>query len=226
MLLVLCLDFFIMPKFYGRQRGFYRKRKQSAMQLARKALRKIPRPRLKFKHTQSIASTNNSWSVVLLNGIAVGDTASLRDGSTIAMDSFEFRVSWKTAAAVGAFGAVRQVVVYDRQPNGVSPVTSSIFVVNNSTTSPTLPTSDKRYIILYDQLFDLNEWAANSSVSSERTFTRKFSVRGLKSQYSADTGVIAAIQTGSLHYLHLSDRATNVPVHQFNGILRFHSTEN
>ena len=213
-----------MVKYYRRRRS---RRPKSALQAVRALARRVPRKRLKFTN-QLIAETsaNNSWSFMLINAVSQGDLDSQRDGDSIVMQNLHMHCKWTTSAAIDATASCRMMVVYDRQPNGAAFVTADLMEVNNSIIAHTDPKYDKRFSVLYDKLFSLNEYAANTAVTSDRAFSSWISIKGRKTQYSGAGGTIAEISTGSLYFIYLSDRAASPPLVTAGFQLKYYSSQN
>ena len=215
-----------MPTSFRRRRRGGGRRKKSTRQLALLALRRAGRARLKFTNALTSVSFNNTWNQLLLNGIATGDEDFQRDGDSIRMETLMLRMKTSTNAAVDASTTCRYVVVYDRQANGLLLETNNLFLTDNSIISPRDPKFDRRYKVLYDRTFTVNEYTANATTSNDRYFAKMISLRGLGTQYEFTGAAETAISSGSLWFIFLSDRSTNVPFVEVNTMLRWRSTQN
>ncbi len=215
-----------MPTRFRRRRRGGGRRKKSTRQLALLALRRAGRARLKFTNALTSVTFNNTWNQLLLNGIALGDADTQRDGDSIRMETLMIRVKTSTNAAVDASTTCRYVVVYDRQANGSILDTNKMFITDNSIISPRDPALDRRYKVLWDRTFTVNEYTANATTSNDRYFSKMIRLRSMRAQYEFDGAAETALSSGSLWFLFLSDRSTNVPFLEVSTMLRWRSTQN
>lgn len=210
-----------------RKRYSYRRRsrkKMSAMAVAKKALRQN-RPRMKYALSNFVLTNMTEiWTTALVNGIATGDTESLRDGDKIKIHALEIRFRIRADAAASNSAAVRYVVFYDRQTNGANPVPTVLFESNAQTTMTNIA-STQRFRILLDRSMRLENFTGNATVGQH--FTRTHFLRWkapLHTQYALTINTIAAINTGGLFFAWIGDRTAEYPQIEANFKLHFTSS--
>lgn len=155
----------------------------------------------------AITTTTTGWTPPgasnLLNGIAQGSSETSRVGRKITMRSL--LVNWTFGPAITVQGSAncRLTVVYDKQPNGLIPVTTDIFHVDSHLTPMLLANSD-RFTVLH------NEWVQNPNVNIGGTtiaqMSGSFYVKMLlETMYSGTGATILNINSGALYLLCSSD---------------------
>lgn len=191
-----------------------RSSKKTTAQAVRALARRIPRPRVRqvfVKDQQVVLAT---WTPgEFLNPIAQGDDDDQRTSDSIAMKSLEIKFDFTTAAAIDSAAIIRYIIILDKQTNGVVANTATIFNTDNSTVSSYdnvfVP---RRYKILADQTFSMNEFAANASVVSKKTVRRKFHYKsGLKIRYKGTAAGVGNVMSGSVLLYFITDNVANQP---------------
>ena len=187
----------------------------------------IDRPRLKvLQSNQGSATFNNVWTFKLLNGIAIGDNNLQRDGDSIVMHSVRMRMRFTTSAATGSSFLGRVLILYDKQPNGAVPAVTDLFVLSQEETSSFKIAFDKRFIILYDRMFQVGEYAANSTVNAHKVLDVTIPLAKRKSQYETDGNGVSDISTGALYAMWFTNRSDQLPSLSGSWDLRWHSSQN
>lgn len=191
--------------------------------------------------TQNLLST--TAVVTLLNGIAEGSSFFNRIGRRITMKSIcvEGHIVNSGVESGDALDYIRILLVYDRQPNGAVPSLADVITnVNQAGTGETNPfgfpnyTNLDRFRILRDYrlgMFDTGNAAglteANSAVVNQTEPTQRIkffvNLKDAETRYGLTTGVIGAINSGSLLLVMAgSQAAADAPYSfRFNARLRY-----
>lgn len=172
---------------------------------------------VEFKHLENVNSATSSTTaaLILLNGMAPGDTGETRDGQSIRMKSVLMRgtilVNPSATATVH-----RTMLFLDTQPNGAAPGIGDILDTATNVLSPINISNGSRFKILKD-LFHNVDVAANPIITFQ-----KFVKLGFHTKYNAGTaGTIADITTNALYILHMSSEATNTATFNYYFRSRF-----
>lgn len=160
---------------------------------------------------------------LLLNGLAQGTNEGQRVGQQIIMQNFDMRIAYRTVDATIGDNLMRIVLFYDDN-NGESPDfqqmmnsgvtgTMPVSTFNIESTNEGVPKgfqSEKRYTILYDKVFRVNN-TGGASDQPEAGYTRiSFSLRK-KVQYTA-SGVTDADILQNAFWLAAWSNTTNVVI--------------
>jgi len=177
--------------------------------------RRMPAHRVRQKQfNTTIGLSGSIWSTAfLVNGVAQGDDDNQRTSDSIGIKSLEWRFAFTSATAIDAASSIRYIFVLDKQSNGNNATTGTIFATDDRLTS----TYDnvyvpKRYRVLHDETFSLNEFAANTAVTAKRAIVRKKRYkRPLKIRYKNVNAVIGDIMSGSITLFMIADNVPNPP---------------
>lgn len=153
-------------------------------------------------HTNYGASTTAVFT--LLNGIAVGDDITNRDGRRVHLKSLFIRGFVGPEDSNTTFQLARLLVVYDKQANGGTPVTTD--VLNTATaTAPMNLNNRERFKVILDRQYvmghyDVASAAPAAPIAASPTCHSVYLWKPLREDtiYNTTTGVISAIATGSL----------------------------
>jgi len=164
-----------------------------------------PREELKYVDTaQADYQTGTAGSITLLNGIAVGDDNTTRDGRQATMRSVHIRgfVASSGALAPNLPGLARVMVVWDNCPNGVLPAVLDIVSAATATSFP-LINNQERFTILRDMEIPLDYVnVAATTTLVPRTFPVDLYVKlASVSQFNGTGATIASLQNGALYLL-------------------------
>lgn len=124
------------------------------------------------------------------NLIVTGDTALDRTGRKVLMKSFYLRYSFASSAAANAT-QVRILVVYDKQTNGTLPAITDVVTVNDALALNNLNNS-QRFVTICDHISPMTPFV---TANSNGVIFKKLN---LEAMYSASTGAITDIATGSI----------------------------
>jgi len=153
----------------------------------------------KYNDTAATYHYHSTPQLVLLNGLAPGNSASQRVGMKVSIRSVEIRMAPHATTTNGEENTIRCMIVLDRQSNGVAPTAITDILQTNSVTSPRSLTQRKRFKIIWDRLFAIGA-ATNSGTAQTRTIDKyiKFK-RPIVAEYNAGVaGTIADISANSL----------------------------
>lgn len=136
-----------------------------------------------------------TWSAAqLLNGLALGTSASTRIGRKIVMKSLLLRYRWQLAATSVGGSPCRILVVYDKQANVAAPAITDILFSDTFTSANNLSNRD-RFVTLSDHLTDPVSTGNDFAVSDVI-----YKNLNLESLFNAGTaGDITDITTGSVY---------------------------
>lgn len=188
------------------------------------------RPELKYVDLAGTnVGTTATWSVVLLNGLALGTDITARIGRKCCMKSILFRINHfnsLTASANYSNGiSGRCALVYDAQPNsGSTPSGLTIFVANTPQTPNNLDNRD-RFKIIADWTWQINAFVltAGSALSTgnpqnvPRVIYRRLNHDMIFSGVGATQGDIS---TGAMYLVYISDAAGGAQL-DFHSRIRF-----
>lgn len=131
---------------------------------------------------------------ILLNGLATGTDASSRIGRKITMKSLYVRWSSLFVAGAGGGGAIRILVVYDKQANAAAPAITDILLANDFNSPNNLSNRD-RFVTLADYVTEQLSTASN--LADCGVFHKTLNLETMFNAGSA--GTIADITSGSIY---------------------------
>ncbi len=145
----------------------------------------------------------NTATLVLLNGLNLGTTATTRTGQSIkAVDlQYTFVLACNTAATNSY---LRVIIFRDESPNAAAPTASNLLNSGGNFLSPRNVAYNERFHVFYDQLYGVCVNGPSNKVES--------GIKGLGFHTifnTGDTGLIADITKNSLYVLFLSNETTN-----------------
>lgn len=172
---------------------------------------------------------DTTGKVQLINGLVVGANAFQRIGRKISLLSVRMTgyIQWAQAGTTPSTEYLRVALVYDKQPDGVSPTWAQVFTTvdsggtatSTSTAQPNLDNKD-RFIILRDMRYKADFVTANAGgppliqpsaqTECKWVFDEFIRLKGIPTQYSAtsNTGTVSDVQTGGLFVLTLGSSAS------------------
>lgn len=177
---------------------------------------------LKFKdvliNTTMLSNAAPPATVILLNGMAQGDTRNTREGDLVRATSVQFKLEVRTNNLELGAVAYRILLVWDKQANGVAPTVANVLdnsVITLITTSPyNMDNVPNRFKILYDKSFsvppqvvedfDVATGQTNSYMIVVKTLSKKIPINKKTNYGLANAGDITDISTGSLYLYCLS----------------------
>lgn len=160
-----------------------------------------------FLNGTSLSSTP---VLTLLNGLAIGDGVSNREGNQVSATSIQFR-AFLTQAATAVDGDVvwRHIILFDSQTNGAVMSAGDILdltVITTPTIGPYKREYQKRFKILHDKCGVLSAGtvdptAATTEILAPRRYLKdKISLnRLIKYRNAQDVGTVADIASNSLY---------------------------
>jgi len=154
----------------------------------------------------------------LLNGAAQGAEAVQRIGRKFIMESLYIRAHCRLAATSTQGGAIRMLVVYDKQSNATAPAVTDILLVDHFLSTNNLSNRD-RFVVLADKIFPVittgGDFAATMEVYKRINLETMFN--------SGSTGGIGDITSGGVYILFAQSGgiATAGPVVDWRSRIRF-----
>lgn len=179
---------------------------------------------LNFLDTTINGAYDNGSSVILVNGMVQGTTASTRLGRKISVKSVQLRHT-VTAGTAGGTGNAKWALVYDRQTNGVAPTWQDVYdnstaLGSNSTQAMRNMSNAERFTVLHEEFFDITGNATVPTDDTQRTFSY-FRKCNLVTQYNAGVaGSVADIVSGGLFFMVCGSNAAGTAAPSSSGFLR------
>jgi len=131
---------------------------------------------------------------ILLNGLATGTDASSRIGRKVTLKSLYVRWSSIFVAGAGGGGAIRILVVYDKQANAAAPSITDILLANDFNSPNNLSNRD-RFVTLTDFVSD--QLSSGANLADCGVFHKTLNLETMFNAGSA--GTIADITSGSVY---------------------------
>lgn len=175
-------------------------------------------------HFNDVAITgdvNSTPVVTLLNGIAVGKDATQRVGDVVLMHDCLIRLQITNEAALNdRLTPMRLILVYDLQTNGAALTTTD--VLDAVTLESQINWDNKeRFIILHDEIFDLNTWGGPVTTANAYhwVWNRVFQIDEI-CYYKGGTAAIGDIARGSLYLIYFGPDAAAAGDYDVTGTSR------
>ncbi len=210
-----------MPRYSKRKSTSYSgyDKASRALSMAAKALAvaKLTKSLLNVERKESsFASSvapNTTGSILMLNGTAQGLDKDDRVGNSVRWTSILTRVRVEIHASATASQA-RVIFIWDKQSNGALPAVTDVLQAANTLSS--LNTDfGKRFRVLSDQMYNV------SITGNQLQYKKVFRKLSLRTEFGTTAGTIAAINSGTIFLLVISDEATNAPTVFHNTKLRY-----
>lgn len=213
-----------MPKFY-RRRKYSRKRKMGRWGIYKAAgsqmwkdikwLKSVVNVERKYTDVSATTTASSTPTLVLLNGLSLGDTATTRDGVSVKANSSFLNVFFSINASATTT-MVRVMLLLDTQPNATAATASEVLQSSGSVISPINITNGKRFKIMMDKKKSM------SINGTEIVRFKEFRKLGFHTRYNtANNGTIADISTNAFYLLFMSDQATNTAAISYWHRMRF-----
>lgn len=160
---------------------------------------------------------SNAGVVLYLSGIVQGDTATSRDGDSIRSKSLFHRCEFLTTAGTPA--VVRCLVFVDTQNAGALPAVTDV-LQTASRLSPLSMTNSKRFIVLQDELIDLNNPVTAAGMYKTMKFYKK---TDFHIKYRDTTSSVTGANNNGIFCLYISNIAAGAttPSVSFSNRIRF-----
>jgi len=189
-------------------------------------------PEKKFKDVSASATSPETGTFYLLNGLSLGTSVTTRIGQKVVLKSIHVKIALNGApfsqTPTVAANRQRVMLIWDNQPNTQTPTISDI--LEDATAGIGIVSSQftgyiSRFRILWDERVDLtNLTAANAPTINITAYREKFLKTNLMVSYSdTNNGDIQDIITGALFLLVIgaSGTAANYGSHQYFARLRY-----
>jgi len=178
------------------------------------ALRSLINVEEKYIDVLQTLTTSGAWQILLLNGVTTGNTSVTRNGQSIKLTGWEFRLFLTINVVNTSPQSVRVVVFLDKQTNATAPTATDVY--------PAFATSFRvvgfltRFHILYERWLVLtpsNVSGLIDSVSREMNQHIYFN--------TGTAGTVADITSNSIYIMAFSDAGANFPTLITNSRLTF-----
>lgn len=162
--------------------------------------------------TSATYACDTTGTVTLLNGVAIGDDFTDRDGRRTTMKSLFIRGTVYPIDETTEPTLARIIVVYDRQSNGAAPVFADLLTVTTSVAHLNLNNRSRFQIIADEQFFigkvttTATQTYAGSPTGHSVNIFRKLN---LETQFSGTGATVASIATGSIYMFTVGNQAVN-----------------
>lgn len=181
----------------------------------RKPKGSIPR-RKELKFVDVAAATyvgDTTGTITLLNGIAVGDDFTTRDGRQVTIKSVQVRGRVGPVDAGMVFNKSRLLLVWDNAANGAAATIADVLNAASSQSFP-LVNNANRFTILVDRPFTIGGFDTTATQAYSMApachdieiYKRIDSV----TQYSGTGATIASVQNGALYMITIGDVAAGL----------------
>lgn len=159
----------------------------------------------KYSDLNATIAPSTTPTLVLLNGLQLGDTSTTREGQTIKMFSVQLKLVGTINSAATTTN-VRVIIFRDKQPNGAAPTAANILANSTGINSPLNITYGRRFLVYCDKQRTLS---INGTEGMKMWIYKRLKFH---TQYTTgNVGDITDISTNSLYALIMSDQATNTP---------------
>lgn len=167
--------------------------------------------------TIDTAVTNNSVSstasVLPMNAIAQGDSATTRDGNSIKLMSLHIKyVLFENAAASAT--AVRMMIVKDLLPQGAVPAITDILVASDCV-SPMNLLNSRRFKVLHKKDFGI------STTGEDIRIGDYYTKLNFHTKYDGAGGAATDINNNGIYLILISNQVANLPTFQYASRIRF-----
>lgn len=193
----------------GKKPRFMRKRNppvRREIRNVRKSIKKIQRNvELKYVDVSTNTALASNATLVLLNGLAQGDTDETRTGNMIQATSINIRGWVQRTGTTSTSCPFRLLLFWDQQPNGAAPAVTDVLTTNHVYGLYNRD-NQKRFKILYDKVFCIHPQYTSQLMFHPIVIKRKLS-RQVKYK-DTSVGDITDITTNSLYYMLIADGAT------------------
>jgi hypothetical protein len=166
-------------------------------------------------------SNQDAWSttssVILLSGIAQGDTQITRDGTSCKVVAFEFQARMLMSGSATAT-AVNFAIVVDTRGAGADPTPNSIFPASD-VPFPAIDTDPGRFMVVHQQHHEMVLASATRAVYSG--LIRVAALGGIHLTFEGTAGTVAECRGPTLFLWRRSSEATNTPSTDFRSRLYF-----
>lgn len=169
--------------------------------------------------TALIVAAQTTATILLLNGVAQGTTATTRLGRRITMKSLYVRFNAALAATTAGNSPIRLLIVYDKQANTNAPAANDVLVAD-AIVNPNNLSNSRRFVTLMDWLATDGLGTAGPG-SAHHVFYKKMNLEVAFNTGSA--GTIGDIQSGSVYLLAYQNGGliTAAPTQAFYSRIRF-----
>ncbi len=163
----------------------------------------------KYKDVTSTSTPSNAATLVLLNGLNLGTTATTRTGQSVKSADLQMNITFLMNSAAGDT-FIRFMIFRDEQPNAAAPAGNDVLVDSTNLRSLRTVSYNTRFMVLHDEFISLAQDGQGNlakSVFKNLGFHQLFN--------TADNGTVADITKNSLYVLLISNEATNTPTVTF-----------
>jgi len=154
---------------------------------------------LDITNTSLFGAGSGAGTLSLLNGCVQGTTATTRLGRAITMKSLLIRSSGYAQATTAGSGAIRFMVVLDKQANATAPANTDILNTDDLP-SPMNLSNGERFKVLFDKV-----WNFQTANASSWGWKKYIKLNERTTFNTGNGGGVGDIQTGALYSLSYQD---------------------
>lgn len=178
---------------------------------AKEAIRKVMYGASEKKETQTYLSQTDlvSNGVLLLNGVAEGDSEITRDGKMITSQKLVCNVMVTARPTTTIVNKGFWAIILDRQPNGADPTVTGVYDTTTVTDVVVAPRNNAnldRYKVLKREDFALSIYTGGNPIQSWETFIDLQKVlqdeKDKIVRYSGTGATIASLRTNSIYLIY------------------------
>lgn len=168
--------------------------------------------------TTTLVAGQTTATVLLLNGVAQGTTATTRLGRRVTIKSLYWLWQAELVSTTTGGAPCRLLIVYDKQANATAPVSTDV-VVADAIVNPNNLSNSRRFVTLFDEVIEA------LGTGGPQSFMRKgYKKLNLPVEFNAGSaGTVGDIQTGSVYafFWQGGNIATTSPTNAFFSRIRF-----
>lgn len=200
--------------------------------------RNIAVPEQKWKEIESAGTISATQGLVLLNGLALGDSQGTRTGTKVVVTKVEMIANLiLSATAAAGYDAGKIALFVDKQANGASPIfsagggTSTIAPYTNNAGGPPLIKNaiydDQFYIVKdWDYCLDGNYGIVGTSQQRDcATLKCNMPLRRVVNYNLLNNGTVTDIVTNAIYLGYIGSQAAGATATSFSYILRVWYTD-
>lgn len=148
---------------------------------------------LDINQASPVVAAQTTATVALLNGSGIGSDDFNHVGRKTLMKSIQWRFTGHLAPTTTGSSAIRMLIIYDKQANGVAPTTTQV-VVADSIENPMQLDYSERFVVLVDEIIE-----CVGTQGPQAFYTKGYRKINLPCEFIGTGGTITSIGTGSIY---------------------------